>query len=353
MLIGPGPHVRIGNIRHPLLIWTLLLGRTGSGRKGEATAISELFMRQARPEFGDLTVGGLSSGEGLIERIRDGVRDDKRLLVIEPEFTAVMARSRREGSTLATVQRQAWEGRALSVLNRKEFGASSSHVAVIGHVAPREFRLRLAETDMAGGTYNRYLPVYVERAKLLPIPEGLHEQLIAAQAGKLAAAIGRAAKVGAVQLGRDATDLWTGELYPEFAGADDDDDRAYSEFTRRAAPYCLRIGGLYAALDGRALIGKDDLAAAGALVRYSLASARYVLGSAHRDPRMDRLTRALTAAGEAGLTLTAISALFSRNLPAAVLAELLGELLASRSYEEIQAQTGGRAATLYRRTSFV
>ena len=74
VLIGPGPHVRIGNIRHPLLIWTLLLGRTGSGRKGEATAISELFMRQARPEFGDLTVGGLSSGEGLIERIRGKTR---------------------------------------------------------------------------------------------------------------------------------------------------------------------------------------------------------------------------------------------------------------------------------------
>ena len=165
----------------------------------------------------------------------------------------------------------------------------------------------------------------------------------------MAAAIDAAAGAGCIQLGRDATSLWTGELYPEFTGADDDDDRAFSEFTRRAAPYCLRIAGLYAALDGRALIGKDDLAAAGALVRYSLASARYVLGSAHRDPRMDRLTREITAAGQAGLTRTAISALFSRKLSGDVLDQLLDELLDSGWCEVIEAQTGGRAATVYRR----
>ena len=112
------------------------------------------------------------------------MRDDKRLLVVEPEFSSVMARSRREGSTLAAVQRQAWEGRALSVLNRKQLAASASHVAMIGHVAPREFRLRLAETDMAGGTYNRYLPVYVERSRLLPVPSH-YQQVVAAYARKL------------------------------------------------------------------------------------------------------------------------------------------------------------------------
>jgi hypothetical protein len=32
-LIGRGPYVQVGNVRHPLLIWPLLLGRTGAGRK--------------------------------------------------------------------------------------------------------------------------------------------------------------------------------------------------------------------------------------------------------------------------------------------------------------------------------
>jgi hypothetical protein len=353
VLIGSGPYVRVGNLRHPLRIWPLLMGRTGSGRKGEATSIAEIFLRTAKPyTFPEITVGGLSSGEGLIEQIRDEVHDDKRLLVIEPEFTAVMARSKREGSTLAAVSRQAWEGRALSVMNRKQLKASGSHIAVIGHVAPRGFRLRMAESDMAGGTYNRYLPVYVERSKLLPVPQPVSQNAVKAHSAKLADTIDQAGKLTGIQLGKDATELWTGELYPEFTELDDDDNRAYSEFTRRAAPYCLRIAGLYAALDGRSLINKDDLAAAGALVRYSLASARYVLGDLHRDPRMDRLTRELTAAGETGLTRTEISGLFSRKLPSELLDELLKDLLDRDDYETAQLQTGGRTATVYRRASF-
>jgi hypothetical protein len=350
VLIGPRPYVRVGNTRHPLLIWVLMLGRTGSGRKGEATSTAEVFLRQAKPQsFEDLTVTGLSSGEGLIERIRDeGNGDDqKRLLVIEPEFTSVMARSKREGSTLAAVQRQAWDGRALSVLNRQQLKASSSHVAIIGHITPREFRLRLADADMTGGTYNRYLPVFVERTKLLPIPDGVKQQVKEKLGGLLSAAIDRAATVSCIQFDYEAKQLWTDELYPELAAADDE-DHAEAEFTRRAAPYCLRIAGLLAALDGRSLMGKPDLAAAAALVRYSIASAKYVLDRQARDPRLDRIRRAIDAAGKAGLTRSAVSGLFSRNLTKEVLDELLVQLLATGDYEESQTATRGRPAQTYR-----
>ena len=118
---------------------------------------------------------------------------------------------------------------------------------------------------------------------------------------------------------------------------------------RRAAPYCLRIAGVYAVLDGRRLIGKADLTAAGALVRYSTASARYVLGAQLRDPRMERLTREVTAAGQAGLTRTDISALFGRNLPKALLDELLADLVDGGGYEVLQVQTAGRPSQAYRR----
>ena len=156
-----------------------------------------------------------------------------------------------------------------------------------------------------------------------------------------------------IHLGPAAIRLWTDELYPEFADLDDADDLAWSEFTRRAAPYCLRIAGLHAALDGRALIGTGDLTAAAAQIRYSVASARYVLDGVHRDPRKDRLTRAVDAAGPAGLTRSEISALFSRNLTAGALDKLLDWLIASGEYEVIRTPTGGRPAETYRRTSFV
>jgi hypothetical protein len=351
VIIGPGPYVRVGNTRHPLLIWPLLMGRTATGRKGEATNTAEIFLRQAAPaSMDDLNVTGLSSGEGLIERIRDeGDGDErKRLLVVEPEFASVMARSKREGSTLAAVQRQAWEGRALSVLNRQQLKASASHVAIIGHITPKEFRLRLAEADMSGGTYNRYLPVYVDRSRLLPIPEGTSDELRIKLGARLSEAIEQAEGVGCIQFGGEATELWTAELYPELTGADDD-DQAEAEFTRRAAPYCLRVAGLLAALDGRSLMSKSDLAAAAALVRYSIASARFVLDRQVRDPRLDRVRRSVDAAGTAGLNRSAISALFSRNLTKEVLDELLARLTADGTYEVSRQATRGRPAETYRR----
>lgn len=356
--IGPDPHVQVGNIRHPLLIWPLLMGRTGSGRKGEATTTSEIFLRMAKPSsYDEIAVSGLSSGEGLIERIKDGEHghDDKRLLVTETEFTSVMARSRREGSTLAAVQRQAWDGRALSVLNRHQLKASRSHIAIIGHITPREFRMRLAESDLAGGTYNRYLPLFVERTRLLAIPPGIGEEIRWKLGNQLSSAIDQAEGVARIQLDSGAARLWEDEVYPELTGADDE-DHAEAEFTRRAAPYCLRIAGLLAALEGRQLIRVCDLQPAAALVRYSIASAKYVLDRQARDPRLDRIKRAVDGAGDAGLTRSAISGLFSRNLTKEVLDELLTQLTDGDGYEVNRQATKGRPAETFRRvvsSSFV
>jgi DnaB-like helicase N terminal domain/Protein of unknown function (DUF3987) len=356
-LVGPGPHVQVGNTSHPLLIWPLLFGRTGSGRKGEGTETGELFLLSSYDGYRDLRVSGLSSGEGLIERIRDqadaddeGGTEDKRLLVVEPEFSSVMARAKREGSTLAGVLREAWAGKPLGVLNRRALKASSSHVAIIGHVTPREFRLRLAEADMAGGTFNRFLPVWVERSKRLPIPEGIDDLVKVSLGKRLGDAILEARKVSRVNLDREATLLWSEELYDELTAADDE-DQAWTEFTRRAAPYCLRIAAISAVLDGRRLISIEDLDAAGALVRYSIASAKYVLDQQGRDPQMDRIRRSIDGAGPAGLSRTEISKLFSGNLPAVKLDALLGELLGGDDYERFEVKTGGRPAERYRRST--
>ena len=241
-LLGRATHVQIASTRHPLLIWPLLFGATGTGRKGESASTARLFLDPAQA-FSQLSITGLSSGEGLIERIRDprdeddpGGTEDKRLFVLEPEFAGVMARAKREGSTLSTVLRQAWDGGRLSVLNRAALVASNSHVAVVGHITPREFRLRAAESDMSGGTYNRFLPVFVDRAKRLPLPEPIPPSVIIGLAGRLAAAIGTASEsIRQVTLDDGARRLWAADLYDEFTGTDDD-DHVSVEFTRRARP---------------------------------------------------------------------------------------------------------------------
>lgn len=365
VVIGPSPHVQVGNTRHPLLVWPLLFGRTGSGRKGEAGQTAETFIRTAAPDSAGFTVSGLSSGEGLVERIKDPCEvgedeirrkksaggagtTDKRLLVVEPEFSSVMARAKREGSTLAAVLRQAWDGRALSVLNRSALSASGSHIAIVGHVTPREFRLRLAETEMAGGTYNRFLPIYVERSKRLPLPGGVTPAQLQDLAGRLSAAIGQARHITQLALTGPSVRLWSDELYDEFTEADDEDS-AWTEFARRGAPYCLRIAGLFTVLDSRRQIQPVDLVAAAALVRYSIASARHVLDRQHRDPRLDRIRRALDGAAPERLTRTQVSELFSRNLSREQLDLLLEELLKDDRYEITHLATRGRPAATYGR----
>ena len=83
-------------------------------------------------------------------------------------------------------------------------------------------------------------------------------------------------------------------------------------------------------------------------MRYSLASARYVLAG-QRDPRMDKLTWRVDATRAVGMTRTEISALFGRNLKKDVLGELLDRLLSGGEYEEIPSETGGRPAQRYRK----
>lgn len=360
VLVGRAPHLQIGNTRHPLLIWPLLFGRTGSGRKGEATETAERFLRATdrSGEYSSLTVSGLSSGEGLIERIRDPDPDKaqpqvetmpKRLLVVEPEFSSVMARAKREGSTLAAVLRQAWDGKPLSVMNRAALKASSSHVGIIGHITPKEFRLRLAEADMAGGTFNRFMPLWVERSKRVPIPEGIDAAQLDALAKRLRDGIDAANGIGRVQLGRDAAALWQDKLYDELTACDDD-DYAWTEFIRRAAPYCQRVAALHAILEGRQVLGVSDLQAAGALARYSIDSAKYVLDRQRKDPKLDRLRRAIDSA-PTGLTRSAVSDLFSRNVPKDELDTLLDTLLTDDAYESVVQSTGGRPAELYRRAA--
>ena len=94
---------------------------------------------------------------------------DPRLLVVESEFARILAVSKREGSTLSTLLRQAWDGGRLQVRSRGGTAvAEGAHLVVIGHITKPELLARVAESDIHGGLLNRFLIVEAERSKLLP-----------------------------------------------------------------------------------------------------------------------------------------------------------------------------------------
>ena len=177
-------------------LFLLVAGPTSTGRKGTAKTQAMALLEQAFPEFvngvqpaidGALVVPavsrvlyGLSSGEGLVHAIRDAREfgkkkeeidegsPDKRLLVIASEFSLLAKVGGREGSTLSEILRQAFDGDALSFPTKRDpLHASRSHLSLIAHCTVEEIRDRVRAIEMVNGSLNRFLPIYVERDKVL------------------------------------------------------------------------------------------------------------------------------------------------------------------------------------------
>jgi hypothetical protein len=182
--IGRGAHFVIEDDEHFCKIWAVLVGETAKARKGTGTKRIDRLMRTADEEWRErCTVTGLSSGEGLIYRVRDPVvidtdegvevkdpgADDKRLLVEEPEFASILVVARREGNTLSMVLRNAWDNRPLETLTKNSpLRATDTHVSVVGHVTESELLRHLSEEKLGAGIGNRFAFVSVRRSKILP-----------------------------------------------------------------------------------------------------------------------------------------------------------------------------------------
>lgn len=362
--IGPDAHMLIGMERHPLVVWPMLIGPTGSGRKGTAWGAAKLLLTHAAPDFVATNVhSGLSSGEGLAavfatnpdqgdvtaggggrkpkaaRLLPDG---DVRLFAYEPEWASVMARMKREGNTLSATLRAAWEGGNLSTLNVDARVARRGHVGILAHITPSEFKTRVSNTDMAGGTYNRFLPIAVGQSKFLHLPVMPDPARLKHLGATLAERLDQASHHHVLALSPAAQDAWAA-LYLEFGSFPEGDVTTgrLVEFTSRAAPHCLRIAAVYAALDGSPLIQPAHLTAAAALVRYSIASATVVLRPTHD---LVKLTAWIAAAGEQGRTRKEVySDFFHRNKTSDQVGALLDELAAAGRITVTQrAPAGGR-----------
>ncbi|MBP2321549.1 hypothetical protein JOF56_001934 [Kibdelosporangium banguiense] len=334
--LGPGPHLQLGYERHPLLVWPLVIGETGRGKKGTAYNAAKALLSQADTEFVASNVqSGLSSGEGLAAvfasdpdsgkgRARLLPEGDCRLLAYEPEWAAVMARMKREGNTLSATLRAAWEGGNLSTLNVDARVARRAHVGILAHITPKEFKAKVSASDMAGGTYNRFLPIAVAQSKFLYIPTVPDPALLVDLGASLADRLRHGARFGPVGLSQAGTAQWS-HIYLEFSDHPEEDSSHVAEFISRAAPQCLRIAAIYAALDRTDQISPNHLTAAAALVRYAIASAAAVL---QPSDVLRKLAAFIAQAGPDGRTREDIrSGCFQRNITADNVAALLDKLV--------------------------
>ncbi|SFJ76485.1 Protein of unknown function [Amycolatopsis sacchari] len=354
--LGQGPHVRAGDDKHPLLVWPLIIGHTNTGKKGSSWSAARRLIADTDGEFVTVNIkSGLTSGEGLAQRFAlddeaepdpDAEPRDLRLLAFENEWGGVMARMKREGNSLSHILRAAWEGGDLSTLTVNARIAPESHIGILAHITPDEFRAKLSDADMAGGTYNRFLPLAVAWSKALPDSVGADPGLVCSLAVGLAERLDAGGRLGVLDLAGDATGLWR-ELYLEFNA--DTHHPKVAQFVSRALPYCKRIAGIHAALDGTPAIHAAHLHAAAALVRYAIDSARALFVDTATPAR---LVAWIAEAGPTGRTKKDITVgFFGGNKKAQEINTLLEPLLAAGTLTRTTVPRadgkGGRGTEVY------
>jgi len=344
--IGRNAHFRVERDVHFGNLFALVVGETASGHKGVSRGWVEALLPEewVRGHVGS----GLSSGEGLIYRLRDDEATGKQLLLIEPEFSAQLKRAKWEGSSLSQVIRDVWDRGDFSILTKKPVRVEDCHVAIIAHATPVELRRYLDPTDVASGFANRFLLVWSEGSKLLPFGGEMDAKTKAMLEGlteKFREAIEYGKDLQEVPFLREACPLWA-EYYSELRQPK---PGALNQITARAAPQVRRLAMLFTLLDRQCRTDIKHLKAARAVWDYALASAAYIFGSSTGDPVADKIFAALKNASHEGLTRTQISGLFSGNKEAQRIEEALAGLARQGMIEKAeQAATGGRPPQVWR-----
>ena len=226
--IGRGPYFQVGKDRHYTNLFGLLVGDTAKARKGLSAGHIRDFYMSAVPEWaGSCIRTGMSSGEGIIHHVRDPVLamrkgklqtidpgvDDKRLLIDEREFQQALTVMQRQGNTLSTVVRDAWDCRqVLETLTKKEpTKATKPFLSIGGHITLDELKESLDRTAMANGYANRFLIAFIHRSKELPL--GGNDVDLTGLIERTRAVLDAARGVERVNLTDSAQQLWC-EIYP-------------------------------------------------------------------------------------------------------------------------------------------
>ncbi len=348
---GRHAYAQVEATRHYPVLNVVLVGTTAKGRKGTSWNHVRYVLNEADHEWASEHVaGGLSSGEGIIHRLRDRSADemasmdaeqlakvkDKRLLCYEGEFSSVLAMASRKGNVLSQLLRQTYDGDVLEALTKQSpERAEGTHVSTVGHITKDELLRYITETDAANGFGNRYMWVCSNRSKLLP--EGgdidrLHQQL-APLTRRMRTALDFARTPRKLTRDDEAKDLWAKE-YPRLSSGH---PGMFGAMTARAEAHVLRLSCVYALLDLSAVVKAMHLRAALAVDR---------LGDDVADTILDALR-----ASPNGMSRTDISAHLGRNVKASRIAQALKMLLdAHLACVEHITQTGGRPSEIWRAT---
>jgi hypothetical protein len=353
---GPGPHFHVGEVRHHTNEFLALVGRTAHARKGDSKAAALRTLTEADPVWASQIASGLSSGEGLIHAVRDPVEkqtneglqivdtgvSDKRMLVVESEFSGPLKQFAREGNILSNVLRDAWDAKHVlrTLTKTSATKATGAHVSLIAHTTPEDLGAYLADVEAANGLGNRFIFILTARVKLLPNPSRIDPDVLADLVKRVRAALDLGRMADELRRSEAAEDLWA-KIYPELTK---DTPGLLGNLLARGEAHVARLSAIYALLDESPVIDVVHLKAALAVWDYAVESTRRIFGQRTGDKIADRILGWMPPGQE--MTVTDIrDEIFSNHVPAAGLKaalQLLRDLGEIRIVED--RDTDGRPA---------
>ena len=253
---------------------------------------------------------------------------------------------RREGNTLSSTLRDAWDKDFLGSLSKNSPArATDPHISIIGNITREELLRGMLSNEADNGLANRFLWACSRWSKSLP--EG--GQMWTVDFATIRSAFQRvcyhAQNCEALARDADAGDLWGRNCKPDlglYRELTKDQFGLFGAIVARAAAQVLRLSLTYAILDCAPEIRQEHLIGAMEVWRYCQDSAKYIFGDAQGDPTADEILRALRS-GPAGMTRTEVSAIFDRNKPSAEIGRALSVLANAGLARSAREKTTGRS----------
>ncbi|PJC20465.1 MAG: hypothetical protein CO065_05515 [Comamonadaceae bacterium CG_4_9_14_0_8_um_filter_57_21] len=298
--VGRGPYMPIGDDWNHARLFFVHVGRSSRGRKGTAKKLVISRIAKAVKELNEhlapqIHTGGLSTREGLALMIHDGWTqgkeevppiDDKRLLAVESEFANVLHQTRREGNTLTTALRDAWDGTCIKpAIKTNRVWASNPNIGILADITPIELRGLMASRELSNGFANRFIFFWAEGDKVNPFPKPTPKDAIDGFARRIADVLLFAGADRHVD--RDAhrmsfsseaaslyAKLYRGELRDRSAG------EHIAGLLDRRAPMLMRLAMIFALTDKTLTIDVQHINAGMAWIRYWTDSVKFIFQSA-------------------------------------------------------------------------
>jgi hypothetical protein len=326
--------------KHPPTDFYVLVGKSGTGRKGTATNHAVMLMNVVETDFEKLhVIRGLASGEGLIQKMLDRsekmIVADRRFLALLTEFGLLLEVMCRKGNTLGFCLRDAWDGRPLHVTTRHDsLEIADFQFAGLNNITPSELLKNLDSKELTNGFGNRFLYFTVERSKLLP--NGGARIDYSDLAARLRQIVSNARGRGLLVRSEEAERLWE----KHYERLSTHPENLKGALCSRNEAHALRLSVLYALLDDADRIEAHHLRAAIALVDYSEACISEIFADRLGDQDAEKIVGAMKSGP---VTMTDLVNLFGRNKKGwwieAKLAEMLKGNLITETTKECDRKT--------------